>query len=58
MARKNMNETWFKEIARLVTCHMGRFDIPYIIGNDLPLLAVQVADYISSRKDVTVQVES
>jgi len=52
-----LNEDWFKEICRLVACHMGRFDTPYIIGEDKSLMIIQAADYIASRRDILVEVE-
>lgn len=43
-----------REIARLISIHMGRWDSPFIIADDKLGLAVQLADYVSSREYISV----
>jgi 23S rRNA maturation-related 3'-5' exoribonuclease YhaM len=53
--QKIMTSDTLSMIGRLIGCHMGRFDIPYTISNsDKPTLIVQLADYISSRKYISI----
>jgi len=44
------------KIGRLIACHMGVWDIPYSVGRDNLELIVQLADYISSRDYIRVEV--
>jgi len=43
-------------IGRLIACHMGRFDIPFLAGATILDTIVQTADYISSREYISVNV--
>lgn len=57
VSRKELIENkHIKTIGRLIGCHMGRWDEPYIVANDKMMICVQIADYISSRKYVDVKV--
>jgi len=43
-------------IGRLIACHMGRFDIPYVMADNKLDTILQVSDYVASRAYVKVEV--
>jgi len=48
----------YRTISRLILYHMGKFDMPYILDwSDMLATCVYLADYISSRRDVLVDIE-
>jgi HD superfamily phosphohydrolase YqeK len=47
---------YIKIIGRLISCHMGRWEIPYINNGDVLSNILQVSDYIASRKYVKVDI--
>ena len=51
---EKLNSEMVKTISKLISLHMGRFDTPYIIGGDILSKIVHVADYISSRRYLTI----
>ena len=51
-----INSNIIKTISRLIACHMGRFDIPFIIAEDKLGLIIQIADYVVSREYIKVGV--
>ena len=46
----------YSTIARLIACHMGLFDIPYIFGQDKLSDIVHLADYIASRESIDIKI--
>lgn len=47
----------FSTISRLILMHMGKYDLPYVLDwNDEMAVIVHMADYISSREDIIVNV--
>jgi len=52
-----INSRFIPTIGRLIGCHMGKWDVPFIMAEDKSLMIIQVADYIASREYVKVEVE-
>jgi hypothetical protein len=49
----------FSTISRLILMHMGKFDLPYVFDwQDTLASIVHIADYISSREDITVNINN
>jgi len=50
-----ISNTTLQKISRMIVCHMGRFDAPFIVL-DRPEIVVQLADYIASRNYINIDV--
>ena len=52
-----LNSPFIPIIGRIIANHMGRWDIPFVIANNELDLIVQIADYVSSREYIKIDVE-
>jgi len=49
----------YRTISRLIMYHMGKYDLPYILDwSDKLATCVHVADFIASRRDIIIPIES
>ena len=49
-----METPYLHLIAKLISCHMGRFDIPFLNSDDQLINIIQISDYLVSRKYVKI----
>jgi hypothetical protein len=51
-----VNSKFIPIIGRLIGCHMGRFDMPFIVTTNKIDLVIQIADYIASREYIKIDI--